>query len=96
MQEQNCQHFSFGYLAFWQHTLYYDSIPNGFQDYTNQPLLLVPKILSFPKELESHPFSISIQEIYVFPHPFETYRNGRIPFLIGTHTRFITTKKDKW
>lgn len=31
--------------------------------------------------------------IYVFPRPFETPKNGQIPFLrIGTHTRFVTTK----
>jgi hypothetical protein len=30
------------------------------QDDTDQPLLLAPKILPFPKELELHLFSISI------------------------------------
>jgi len=35
-------------------------------------LLLAPKILPFPKELELHFFSISIQKFlsYVFPRPF--------------------------
>ena len=32
------------------------------QDDTDQPLPLAPKILPFPKELELHLFSISIQE----------------------------------
>lgn len=32
------------------------------QDDTDQPLLLAPKILPFPKELELHLFSSSIQE----------------------------------
>ncbi|KAF6138352.1 hypothetical protein GIB67_030565, partial [Kingdonia uniflora] len=32
------------------------------QDDTDQPLLLAPKILPFPKELELHLFSISTQE----------------------------------
>ena len=32
------------------------------QDDTDQPLLLAPKLLPFPRELELHLFSISIQE----------------------------------
>ena len=55
------------------------------QDDTDQPLLLAPKILPFPKELELHLFSISIQfkSSYVFPRPFET--PGQIPFLRNTY-----------
>lgn len=52
-------------------------------DDTDQPLLLAPKILPFPKELELHLFSISIQEFF-FPRPFETPKNGQIPFLRNT------------
>lgn len=55
------------------------------QDDTDQPLLLAPKILPFSKELEFHLFSISIQEFYVFPHPFATPKNGQIPFLRNTY-----------
>ena len=57
------------------------------QDDTDQPLLLAPKILPFPKELELHLFSISIQEFlsYVFPRTFETPKNGQIPFLRNTY-----------
>ena len=40
------------------------------QDDTDQPLLLAPKILPFPKELELHLFSISIQEFLCVSTPF--------------------------
>ena len=39
------------------------------QDDTDQPLLLAPKILPFPKELELHLFSISIQEFLCVSTP---------------------------
>ncbi|KAL9411468.1 hypothetical protein AB3S75_045130 [Citrus x aurantiifolia] len=39
------------------------------QDDTDQPLLLAPKILPFPKELELHLFSISIQEFLCLSAP---------------------------
>jgi hypothetical protein len=38
------------------------SIQVGEEPDTDQPPLLAPKILPFPKELEFHLFSISIQE----------------------------------
>ena len=65
------------------------------QDDTDQPFLLVPKILPFPKELELHPFSISIQEFLCVSTPLrdpEKWTNS-FSFLIGTHTRFVTTKR---
>ena len=43
------------------------------QDDTDQPLLLAPKILPFPKELELHFFSISIQE-FLIPFLRNTYK----------------------
>ena len=39
------------------------------QDDTDQLLLLAPKILPFPKELELHLFSISIQEFLCVSTP---------------------------
>ena len=39
------------------------------QDDTDQPLLLVPKILPFPKELELDLFSISIPEFLCVSTP---------------------------
>ena len=39
------------------------------KDDTDQPLLLVPKILPFPKNLELHFFSISIQEFLCVSTP---------------------------
>ena len=65
------------------------------QDDTDQPILLVPKILPFPKELELHPLSISIQEFLCVstpPRDPEKWTNS-FSFLIGTHTRFVTTKR---
>ena len=39
-------------------------------------------------------FSFPFKSSYVFPRPFETPKNGQIPFLfLGTHTRFVTTKR---
>ena len=52
------------------------------QDDTDQPLLLAPKILPFPKELELHLFSISIQEFLCVSKP---PKNGQIPFLSNTY-----------
>ena len=52
------------------------------QDDTDQPLLLAPKILPFPKELELHLFSISIQEFLGVSTP---PKNGQIPFLSNTY-----------
>ena len=65
------------------------------QDDTDQLLLLAPKILPFPKELEFHLFSISIQEFLCVSTPLrdpEKWTNS-FSFLIGTHTRFVTTKR---
>ena len=56
------------------------------------PPLLAPKILPFPKELELHFFSISIQEfLYVcvstpFFWDLEKW-NGQIPFLRNTYKK---------
>ena len=52
------------------------------QDDTDQPLLLVPKILLFPKEMELHIFSISIQEFLCVS---KAPKNGHIPFLSNTY-----------
>ena len=39
-------------------------------------------------------FPFPFKSSYVFPRPFETPKNGQIPFLfLGTHTRFVTTKR---
>lgn len=54
------------------------------QEDTDQLLLLAPKILPFPKKLELHLFSIQ-EFFYVFPRPFETPKNGQIPFLRNTY-----------
>ncbi|GGV47148.1 hypothetical protein GCM10010182_83030 [Actinomadura cremea] len=55
------------------------------QDDTDQPPLLAPKILPFPKDLELHLFSIQ-EFLYVFtPLSFETPKNGQIPFLRNTY-----------
>ncbi|BBN70067.1 homolog of yeast ADA2 2A, partial [Prunus dulcis] len=37
-------------------------------------------------------FPFPFKSSYVFPRPFETPKNGQLPFL-GTHTRFVTTKR---
>ncbi|KAF4366423.1 hypothetical protein G4B88_003135 [Cannabis sativa] len=39
-------------------------------------------------------FSFPFKSSYVFSRPFETPKDGQIPFLfLGTHTRFVTTKR---
>ena len=39
-------------------------------------------------------FPFQFKSSYVFPRPFETPKNGQIPFLfLGTHTIFVTTKR---
>jgi hypothetical protein len=63
------------------------SIQVGEEPNTDQPPLLAPKILSFPKKLEFHLFSFSIQMFLcvVFSRLFETPKNGQIPFLKKTY-----------
>ena len=48
----------------------------------------------FRKNWSSISFPFPFKNSYVFPRPFETPKNGQIPFLfLGTHTRFVTTKR---
>ncbi|KAF6138384.1 hypothetical protein GIB67_037674 [Kingdonia uniflora] len=42
------------------------------QDDTDQPLLLAPKILPFPKNWNYISFQFPLRSSYVFPRPFET------------------------
>jgi hypothetical protein len=60
------------------------------QDYTDQPLLL----RSCAKDLTisdsevtgvTSIFPFQFKSSYVFPHPFETGKNGQIPFLRNTY-----------
>ena len=67
------------------------------QDDTDQPLLLAPKILPFPKELELHLFSISIQEFLCVSTPLwdpEKWTNSfrdRICNLLSSYLAGITS-----
>lgn len=64
------------------------------QDDTDQPLLLTPKILPFLKELEFHLFSIYFHSrvLMYFHAPLRPRKMDKFLFL-GTHTRFVTTKR---
>jgi hypothetical protein len=65
------------------------------QDDTDQPLLLAPKILPLPKELELHPlshFHFHSRVLMCFHAPLRPRKVDKFLFL-GTHTRFVTTKR---
>ncbi|KAL4195653.1 hypothetical protein AMTRI_Chr05g65780 [Amborella trichopoda] len=51
------------------------------QDDTDQTVLLVPKILPFPENWK----------FLVFSHPFETSKNGLIPFFRNTYKFCLCT-----
>ena len=55
------------------------------QDDTDQPLLLAPKILPFRRNWSYISFPFPFKSSYVFPRPFETPKNGQIPFLRNTY-----------